>query len=110
MTKFTSSQCGKSNKNDLKIISKPHAHTHTMKKTHAKFQNNRYKTVRGVALTKGTHCLYIDGEKENTNKVSKRSVQNCKRSCAHNTPRVNVDGRTNGRTDGRKHACISRPC
>ena len=47
-------------KNVLTIISKPHAHPHTMKKTHAKFQNNRYKTVRGVALTRGTHCLYIE--------------------------------------------------
>ena len=31
-----------------------------MKKTHAKFQNNRYKSVRGVALTRCTHCLYIE--------------------------------------------------
>ena len=50
---------------DLKItcITKPHAHPHTMKKTHAKFQNDRYKTVRGVALTRGTHCLCIEDEK-----------------------------------------------
>ena len=82
-----------------------------MQKTHAKFQNNWYKTVRGVALTTSTHCLYIQGEKwlssqcrksdknwsnnyvqstctssyheENTCKVSKQLVQNCKRSCAH---------------------------
>ena len=32
--------------------SKPHAHLHTMKKAYAKFQNDRYKTVRGVALTR----------------------------------------------------------
>ena len=44
-------------KNNLTIISKPHAHPHTMKKTYAKFQINRYKTVRGVALTRG-----IEGE------------------------------------------------
>ena len=50
-------------KNDLTIISKPHAHPHTMKKTHANFHNNRYKAVRGVALTKGTNCLYTKGEK-----------------------------------------------
>ena len=50
-------------KNDLRSISNLHAHPHTMKKTYAKFQNNRYKTVRGVALTRGTHCLYIEGEK-----------------------------------------------
>ena len=46
-------------KNDLTIISKSHAHPHTMKKTHAKFQNDQYKTVRGVMLARGTHCLYI---------------------------------------------------
>ena len=57
--KRLSSQCGKSNKNDLTSIFKPHAHPHTMKKTHAKFQNDRYKTVRGVALTRGTTCLSI---------------------------------------------------
>ena len=50
-------------KNNLTIISKPHAHNHTMKKTYAKFQNNRYITVSGVALTRGTHCLYTEGEK-----------------------------------------------
>ena len=47
----------------LTIISKPNAHPHIMKKTYAKFQNDRYKTVRGVALTRGTHCLYTEGEK-----------------------------------------------
>ena len=47
----------------LTIIPKPHAHSHTMKKTYAKFQNNLYKTVRGVALTRGTHCLYIEVKK-----------------------------------------------
>ena len=50
-------------KNVLTIIPKSNAYPHTMKKTHAKFQNNQYKTVRGVALTSGTHCLYIEGEK-----------------------------------------------
>ena len=40
---------GKKWQNDLTIISKPHANSHTMKKTYAKFQNDRYKTVRGVA-------------------------------------------------------------
>ena len=62
--KWLSSQCGKSEKkNNLTITSKSNAHPHTMKKTHAKFHNNRYKTVRGVALTRGTSCLYIKGEK-----------------------------------------------
>ena len=50
-------------KNDLTIISKPHAHPHTMIKTYATFQNDRFQTVRGVALTRGTHCLHIEGEK-----------------------------------------------
>ena len=30
-------------KNDLTIISKPHAHPHTMEKTHAKFHNDWYR-------------------------------------------------------------------
>ena len=50
-------------KNVLTIIPIPHAHPHTMKKTYAKFQNDQYKTVRGVAFTRGTHCLYTEGEK-----------------------------------------------
>ena len=50
-------------KHDLTIIAKPHAHPHTMKRTHAKFHNHWYKTVRGAAFTRGTHCLYIGGEK-----------------------------------------------
>ena len=68
--KWLSSQCGKKwkkkkkkKKKKITITSKSHAHPHTMKKTHAKFHNNRYKTVRGVALTNGTNCLYIKGEK-----------------------------------------------
>ena len=61
--KWLNSQCGKGTKNVLTIIPKPHAHPHTMKKTFAKFQNDQYKTVRGVALTRGTHCLYTEGEK-----------------------------------------------
>ena len=61
MTKFT--MWKKVTKNALTIILKPHAHPHTMKKTYAKFQNNWYKTVRGVALTRGTNCLYIEGKK-----------------------------------------------
>ena len=50
----------KATKNVLTIIPKPHAHPHTMKKTHANFQKHLYKTVRGVTLTNGTHCLYIE--------------------------------------------------
>ena len=58
MTKFT--MWKKVKKNNLTITSKPHAHT--MNKKHAKF-HNIHKTVRGVALTRGTNCLYIKGEK-----------------------------------------------
>ena len=65
MTKFTmwKKMKKKKKKNDLTIISKPQAYPYTMKKSHAKFHNNRYKTVRGVALTRDTHCLYTEGEK-----------------------------------------------
>ena len=45
----------KSEKLDLTIISKPHAHPHTMKKMHAKFHNNRY---RGVAHTRYQLFIY----------------------------------------------------
>ena len=39
----------KSNKNNLRIISKLHAYFQTMTKTPVKFQKNWYKTVGGVA-------------------------------------------------------------
>ena len=61
--KCLSSQCEQKREKNLKITSKPHAYPHIMKKIHAKFHNNRYKTVRGVALTRGINCLYIKGEK-----------------------------------------------
>ena len=88
-----------------------------MEKTQAKIHNDWCKTVRRVALTRGTHCPYIEGQKlrftiwkndkkwtnnyiqttctssyheENTCKVSKRSVQNCKRSCAHKRYPVSI--------------------
>ena len=126
--KWLSSQCWKSDKIDPTTMSNPHAHPHTMRKTHAKFENNWYKTVRGVALTRDTHGLYYQGEKwlswqcqksnknwsnnyvqstctssyheENTYKVSKQWVQNCKRSCAHKIPML-----TDGRTDERTETC-----
>ena len=72
--KNESPQCGKRNKNDLTDISKPHAHSHTMKKTLAKLQNDRYKTVRGVALTKGTHRVYTEGEKLQSSQCGKSDV------------------------------------
>ena len=91
-----------------------------MAKTFAKFQKVRYKIVWGVVLTRyplsihwgqkmtkftkwkkwqkiisqlyPNHMHKSSYHDENTCKVSNRSVQNCKRSCAHKTPRVNVDG------------------
>ena len=39
-------------KNNLRIISKPHAYLQTMTKTSVKFQMNRHKTVGGVAHTR----------------------------------------------------------
>ena len=60
MTKFI--MWKKVTKSDLTIISKSHTHSRTIKKTYAKFQNDQYKTVRGI--TSGTHCLYIEGEND----------------------------------------------
>ena len=57
-------------KNNLRIISKEHAHLHTMKKTHAKFQNDQYKTVRGVALK--TPRVNVD-EQTNGRKLARLS-------------------------------------
>ena len=73
---WLSSQCGKSDKKWSNNYSKPHAHPHTMKKTYAKYHTNRYKTVRGVALTSGTHCLYIEGQKWLSSQCGK-SDKNC---------------------------------
>ena len=116
------------------IISKPHAHLQTMEKTCTKFQKDWYKIVWKVALTSYPLSLQWGRKmtkftkwkmwqknkltiiskprckssyhEENTCKVSKLSVQNCKRSCTHKTPRVIVDGLTNRW----KLACLSRPC
>ena len=79
MTKFR--MWKKVTKSDLTIISKPHAHPHTMKKRktktstttkkkkkkkkkkkHAMFQNDRYKTVRGVAFTRHPELMLTDGQ------------------------------------------------
>ena len=39
----------------------------------------------------------------------KQWVQNCKRSCAHKIPMLNVVGWTDGRTNGRKLARLFLP-
>ena len=73
-------------KTNLTILFEPYAHPHTMKKTHAKFQNNQYKTVRGVALTRGTHCLYIEVKNDkvhNVEKVTKNNLTIISKSHAH---------------------------
>ena len=131
--KWLCSQCKKGKK---KVINELHAHPLTMKKTHAKFHNDWYKTVRGVMLTRGTHRLYTEGEnwlssecgksdkkqsnnyiqttcissyhETNTSKISKWLVQNCKRSCAHKTPKGKCWQKTNRQMDWNLHAC--RPC
>ena len=91
---------------DLTIISKPHAHPRTMKKAHAKFKNDRTKNY--LTIISKPHAHLHTMKKTHT---SKRLVQNCKKSCAHKTPRVNVDGWRNGQTDeqtnGWKLACLS---
>ena len=86
MTKFT--MWKKVKKNNLTITSKPHAHPHTMKKMHAKFHNNWYKTVRGDALTRGTctNCLYIkvkNDQVHNMEKVTKNNLTITSKSHAH---------------------------
>ena len=61
----------KHEKNNLTITAISHAYPHTMKKTQAKFHNYRYKTVRGVALTRGTNCIYIKSEKRLSSQCGK---------------------------------------
>ena len=57
--KWLKSTCEKSDKNILRIISKPHAYFQTMIKTPVKFQKNRYKTVEGVAPTMYPLSIHI---------------------------------------------------
>ena len=65
-------------KNNLRILSKPHAYLQTMTKTSVKFQKNRHKTVGGVAHTRYI-VLQGDGKTEGQ-----------------------TEGQTEGRTEGRK--------
>ena len=55
--KWLSSTYGKSDKNNLRIISKPHARLQTMTNRPVKFQKNQHKTV-GELRTQGTHYLF----------------------------------------------------
>ena len=77
---------------DPTIMSNLHAHPHTMRKTHAKFQNNGCKTVRGVALTRYPCC--VDGWTDG-------------RTNGRTYERTNV--RTDERTNGRKLARLCLP-
>ena len=61
--KRLSSTCGKSDKNNLRIISKPHAYLQTTYKTSVKFQKNQYKTVGGVAHTRYPLSIHFDSKK-----------------------------------------------
>ena len=58
--KRLSSQSRKHEKNNQSIIPKPHAHLHSMLKTSAMFQNNWWKTVRGVAPTRYPLSIHFD--------------------------------------------------
>ena len=60
--KWLSSTCGKMIKNNLRIISKPHAYLQTIYKTPVKFQKNRYKTVGGVAQTRYPLSFHFDSK------------------------------------------------
>ena len=58
--KWLSSAWGKRDKNNLRIISNPHAYLQSMYKTPVKFQKNRYKTVGEVAHTRYPLSIHFD--------------------------------------------------
>ena len=60
--KWLSSPCGKSDKNNLKILSKPHTYLQTMFKSLVKFQRNQHKTVGGVAHTRYPLSIQFDSK------------------------------------------------
>ena len=60
--KRLSSTYGKSDKNNLRIISKPHAYLQTMYKSLVKFQRNQHKTVGGVAHTRYPLSIHFDSK------------------------------------------------
>ena len=60
--KRLSSTYRKSNKNGLRIITKPHAYLQTIFKSFVKFQRNRHKTVGGVAHTKYPLSIHFDSK------------------------------------------------
>ena len=60
--KWLSSTCAKSKKNNLKVISKPHAYLQTMTKASAKFQMNQLKAVGGDAHTRYILSIHFDSK------------------------------------------------
>ena len=75
--KRLSSICKKKvSKINLRIISKPHAHLQCMMKTSVKFQNNRNKTVGGVAHTR--YPLSIHFHYQNARKMTKFKLKKVK--------------------------------
>ena len=54
LKKGLSSKCVKSDKNNFRILKKPHTYLQAILKAHVKFQKDRPKTVGGV---KGTRYL-----------------------------------------------------
>ena len=67
--KWLSLTSGKSDKNNQRIISKPHAYLQTMSKTPVKFQKNQYKTVGGDAHTRYPLSIHFDSK--NARKMAK---------------------------------------
>ena len=113
-------------KNNFRILKKQYAYLQTILKTPVKFQKDWPKTVGGVADTRmvvgadgrmdgrtgrtdGRTDRQTDGRTDTQNFGGYNIIprhflvaghKNCKRSCAHKTPMVNVDGWTDGQTYG----------
>ena len=71
--KWLSSINGKVIKNNLRIISKPHAYLQTMSKTPVKFQKNQYRTVGGDAHTRCPLSIHFDSK--NARKMAKFNLR-----------------------------------
>ena len=78
--KWLSSTCRKRDKNNLRIISKPHAYLQTIFKSLVKFQRHRHKTVGGVALTIYPLSIHFDSKNAKKNDLS----SNCGKSDKNN--------------------------
>ena len=125
--KWLSSTCGKSNKNNLRIISKPHVYLQTMYKSLVKFQRNRQKTAGGVGHTRYPLSIHFDSKNvQIAEKVTKNNLRIISKLHAYlqTMTKTSVkfrknrhktvggvahtryivlwgDGRTDGRTEGR---------